>query len=131
MLVSWNKLTSALEARSVAFESISLSLSKMVTVDSGIIKDVRERRVALQSLLQLLTRPDSGSIQQIVEENKKLLRSFLKVTALMMDDPAFSSKKESAEFQTQLIGLENRILSARKRYNELMRSKQREDLMYP
>ncbi len=131
ILISWNKLTSAFVKRATTFENIALSVSKVLKVDSGSIKDITERKVALKTLLGFLDRPDSNLIQQVAEENKKSITSFSIIMQLMMSDPAFASKKEAVDIQVQLMAAENQILSAKKQYNTLMHSKNRKDLLYP
>ena len=130
IVTSWDKLTSAFVSRATAFESISLLVSKIAKVDSSILKDVSERKVALKMLLDDPRLPDSNFIQLVVKENSKVRASFSKVMHLM-SEPAFVSSKEAADIQTQLMVIENQISSRRKQYNTLLGTKNRMDLVYP
>jgi hypothetical protein len=130
MLASWNKLTSAFVNRSVIFENITLSASKIIKIDSSTVKSITEGKVALKNLVHFSIFPDSNFIQQAVEENKKSIAAFSKILR-MLSDPAFTSKKEAKDFQMQLMAVENHIFSAKKEYNSLMLAKNRKDLLYP
>lgn len=131
VLISWNKLTSAFVKRATTFESIALSASKVIKVDSISIKYITERKVALESLSGYSDRLDSNLIQQVAEENEKLVASFSIIMRLIISNPTFASKKEATDIQGQLMAAENRIFSAKKRYNALVNSKNRKDLLYP
>jgi hypothetical protein len=131
IVTSWTKLTTAFINRATAFENITLSVSKIIKVDSVILKDVSERKMALKTLLDIPRLPDSNFIHQVVEENKKTRASFWKVMDLMLSKPSFASTKESADIQTQLMTIENKIFYTKKQYNTLLLSINRQDLLYP
>jgi hypothetical protein len=131
VLISWNKLTSAFVKRATTFENITLSVSKIIKVDSSSIKDITERKIALESLSGDSDRLDSSLIQQVAEENEKLIASFSILMQLINSDPTFASRKEATDIQVQLMAAENRIFSAKKQYNALVNSKNRKDLLYP
>lgn len=131
VLISWNKLTSAFLKRATTFENIALSVSRVIQVDSNSIKDITERKVALESLSGDSDRLDSSLIQQVAEENVKLMAAFSIIMRLIFSDPTFASRKEATDIQVQLMAGENRIFSAKKQYNALVNSKNRKDLLYP
>ena len=130
LLVSWPDLTNALKNRVELAQSLTEILSKSTKVDKKLIQDTNDASEEFNKALNLSYSLDSLLVRKFEEMDYNVSLALTRLLVGLEEDPSFKKREDVQEKLTQLESVENRIVTEKKRHNEICRSGKSYDLMF-
>jgi hypothetical protein len=126
---AWDQLTSAMQRRNDVAVVLFDQLKQSGIADSALLKDFGLAHKNLHDYLEN-SKPDSLVIIELQKRNRQFINFLSRALMIMESYPAVKQKETVQQLVTQLESAENRLLTRKKRYNELVREIKRPDLVY-
>lgn len=130
IFIYWNDLTEQFIYRADVAKKFAAAAEASKFVDYTYINGINESYKILNQKLANQHFIDSLLVKDVESENEQLIRFLGRVIVQLENDRVFRSKEEFRNYQTLLMGTENRIFVKQKLYNEFCERILRKDLFY-
>lgn len=127
---AWATLKAQLQRRTDIVSNLVSIMSKSTKVNKEQLSNSKLFAVDLFNYIDTLSLKDSLSISRASEMNSKLTQALARTLASVENDKAFRSNNQFLELLMQLEGSENRIVVARRDYNDICKEYKRKDLLF-
>jgi len=127
---AWIKLTTQFKNRIQVADKLGAFVIASKSIDTPTVSYLRNMSLSLTKRLNEAAVPTKASIDSIKTENLLFLGALTKILMLLELDRDYRMSNNFKSYQTSLMGVENRIVVARKEFNEACKTTKREDLIY-
>ena len=127
---SWLNLKTQLQRKADIVINLTSIISKSEKADKALIEKIRSTAKDLRQFIDSSKTLDSLTVRLTYEKDNNLRQAVSKTLAALIDDAKFKSQEESKNLQIQLMGVENRMASAKSNYNSICIKYKRTDLIY-
>jgi hypothetical protein len=127
---AWTKLTTQFKNRIQVADKFGTFVLASKSVDTPTVSYLREMSISLTKKLNEAIIPSKASIDSIKAENLLFTRALSKILVLLEYDRDFRMRNDFKSYQTLLMSAENKIVVARKEFNEACKAVMRDDIMY-
>jgi len=126
----WINLTTQFKHRIQVADKFGTFVLASQAVDTTTVNHLRDMSLSLTRRLNEAIVPTKSSIDSIKVENLMFIGALSKILALLEDDRDVRLGNEFKNYQTSLMGAENRIAVAKSEFNEACKKAKRDDLIY-
>ena len=130
LLDSWIKLKSQLQRRTDIIINIVSVVSKSSKMDEDILKNVKSIAADFSLFIDSSKNLDSLTVKTTYQKSQGVAVALSKMIVMLENDSIHKSQDEYINLQVQLEAAENRIVAAKRNYNEICFNYKREDLIY-
>ncbi|MEO8770719.1 MAG: LemA family protein [Ferruginibacter sp.] len=124
----WENLKSLLQRRIDIVTTLSSQYSAAFDIEK--LKFAKKAALNLNKYLVSLNHPDSTSVSLTNLKNANLTNTLLVALATLKNKSAFKEQDKAESIIVELEGVENRIVLARKEYNDSCKENNRTDLIF-
>jgi hypothetical protein len=130
LMNSWLKLKTQLQRRTDITINLASVISKSGNADKDLIEMIKSTARDLSLFIDSTKNLDSVTVQETYQKNNSLTQALSKALVVLMDDTKLKSQEELRNLQMQIEMAENRVVVAKRNYNDICVERKRPDLIF-